>query len=125
MRLQGEPGSGVLWSKDDAYARVFGLEHPRRVCGVGFGITPSGRSATNASQFTLTPLLPSKTTQRISELENNSSRLTEQLAQVQEQLAQSVARHQESKARHQQQMAEVMTRMNAMFAQLTGNALDM
>ena len=49
MRLQGEPGSGVLWSKDDAYARVFGLEQPGRVCGVGHGITPSGRSATNAS----------------------------------------------------------------------------
>ena len=105
MRLQGEPGNGVLWSKDDAYARVFGPEHPRRVCGVGFGITPSGRSATNASQFTLTPLLPSKTTQRISELENNSSRLTEQLAQVQEQLSQSEARHQESETRHQEQLS--------------------
>ena len=28
MRLRGEPGStsGILWSKDNAYARVFGLE---------------------------------------------------------------------------------------------------
>ena len=102
MRLQGEPGSGVLWSKDNAYAWVFGPEHPRRVCGVGFRITPSGRNATNASQFTLTPSLPSKTNQRISELENNSSRLTEQLAQVQEQLSRSEARHQESETRHQE-----------------------
>ena len=132
MRLQGQTGSGILWSKDDAYARVFGPERPRRVHGMGHGITPFGRSATNASQFTSTPSLPTRTTQRISELENNSSRLTEQLAQVQKQLAQSVARHQESEARyqqsearHQQQMAEVMTRMNAMFAQLTGNAPDM
>ena len=105
MRLQGEPGSGVLWSKDDAYARVFGIECPGRVRGVGFGITQSGRSATNASQFTSTPSLPSKTTQRISELENNSSRLTEQLAQVQEQLSQSEARHQESETRHQEQLS--------------------
>nr|XP_023897328.1 uncharacterized protein LOC112009219 [Quercus suber] len=62
MRLQGELGSGVLWSKDDAYARVFGTEHPGRVHGVGFGITPSGRSDTNLSQFTSTPSSSSRTT---------------------------------------------------------------
>ncbi|KAL4616120.1 hypothetical protein ACB092_07G176100 [Castanea dentata] len=108
MQLQGEIGSGVLWSKNDAYARVFGPERPGRVRGVGFGITPSRRSATNASQFTLTPSSSiSRTAQRISELENNSTVLREPLAQVQEQLSQS-------EARHQQQMAEVMTCMNAM-----------
>ncbi|XP_065623621.1 uncharacterized protein LOC136064984 [Quercus suber] len=80
MRLQGELGSGVLWSKDDAYAWVFGLERHGRVRGVGFGITPSGRSATNNSQVTSTSLSSSKTTQRISALENNSSILREQLA---------------------------------------------
>ncbi|KAL0009316.1 hypothetical protein SO802_010818 [Lithocarpus litseifolius] len=62
MRLRGEPGSGVLWSNDDVYARVLGPERPGHVRGVGLGITPSGRSATNASQFTSTPLLPSRTT---------------------------------------------------------------
>ena len=55
MRLQGQTGSGILWSKDDAYARVFGSERPGCVREVGFGITPSRRSATNASQFTSTP----------------------------------------------------------------------
>ena len=42
VRLRGEPGStsGILWSKDDAYARVFGPECPGRVRRVGFGITP-------------------------------------------------------------------------------------
>ena len=129
IRLQGEPGSGVLWSKDDVYVQVFGPKHPGRVRGVGFGITPSGKSAMNASQFTSTPSLPSKTTQRISKLENNSSRLTKQLAQVQEQLSLSEARHQEQlshiEARHQQQMAEVMTCMNAMFAQLSQGACDL
>ncbi|KAL0004265.1 hypothetical protein SO802_011826 [Lithocarpus litseifolius] len=35
MRLQGELGSGVLWSIDDAYAWVFGLESPGRVYGGG------------------------------------------------------------------------------------------
>ena len=112
MRLRGEPGStsGVLWSKDDAYARVFGPERPGRVRGVGFGITPSGRSVTNASQFTSTPSSSTRTTQRFLELENNNSIIREQLAQVQDQLAQSEARHQEqqqqAEARHQQQLAK-------------------
>ena len=87
VRLQGEPSSGILCSTNDVYAQVFGPEHSGHVRGVGLGIIPSRRSAINASQFTLTLSLPSRTTQRISELENNSSRLTEQLAQVQEQLA--------------------------------------
>lgn len=82
MRLQGKPGRGVLWSKDDAYARVFGPERLGWVRGVGFGITPSGRSIINASQFTSTPSSSSRTTQRISEWENNFSILREQLAQV-------------------------------------------
>ncbi|KAK9985059.1 hypothetical protein SO802_034584 [Lithocarpus litseifolius] len=84
MRLQGELGNGILWSKDDAYALVFGLERPGRVRGVGFGITPSGRSATNLSQFTSTPSSLSRTSQRISELETS---LREKLAHVQEQLS--------------------------------------
>ncbi|XP_023910652.1 uncharacterized protein LOC112022321 [Quercus suber] len=92
MRLQGELGGGVLRSKDDVYAQVFGPERPGRVRGVGFGITPYGRSATNLSQITSTPLSSSRTTQRISELKTS---LKEQLAQVQEQLSQLEARHQE------------------------------
>ena len=56
IRLQREVGNGILWSKDDAYARVIGRrERLGRVHGVGFGITPSGTSATNYSQFTSTP----------------------------------------------------------------------
>ena len=56
IRLQREVGNGILWSKDDAYARVIGRrECLGRVHGVGFGITPSGTSATNYSQFTSTP----------------------------------------------------------------------
>ena len=62
IQLQGELGSGVLWSKDDAYAQVFGPECPGRVHEVGFGITPSGRSAINLSQFTSTPSSSSRTT---------------------------------------------------------------
>ena len=122
VRLQGEPSSGILWSPNDVYAQVFGRERSGRVRGVGLGITPSGRSATNASQFTSTPSLPSRTSQRILELESNSARLTEQLAQVHEQLAQSEARQRESEAR-QQQMAEVIARMDSMFAQLAGSSV--
>ena len=44
MRLQGQTGSGILWSKDNAYAQVFSLERPGRVRGMGLGINPSGRS---------------------------------------------------------------------------------
>ena len=72
MRLRGEPGStsGVLWSKDNAYGQVFGPERHEHVHGVGFGITPSGRSVTNASQFTSTTSSSTITTQRVLELES-------------------------------------------------------
>ena len=131
VRLQGEIGSGILWSKDDAYAWVMGRpERPGCVRGVGFGITPLGRSATNLSQFTSTPSSSSRTTQRMLELETSHEELREQLAQSREELAkhrvelaQSEARHREelaqSKARHQAQMAEVMTSMRDMFNQLS------
>ena len=79
VRLQGEIGNGILWSNDDAYAQVMGcLECPGHVCGVGFGITPSG-SATNKSQFVLTPS-SSRGNQRMSELETSHDELKEQLA---------------------------------------------
>ena len=77
MRLQGELGSGILWFKDDVYARVFGLERLERVRGVGFGIISSRRSATNLSRFTSTLSSSSRTIQRISEFETS---LREELA---------------------------------------------
>ena len=40
MQLQGELGDGILWSKDDAYAWVIGLERFGCVRGVGFGRIP-------------------------------------------------------------------------------------
>ena len=64
-------------------------------------------------------------TQRFLELENNNALIREQLAQVQDQLAQSEVRHQkqqqQAKARHQQQLDATLTRMNAMFAQLSSD----
>ena len=77
MRLQGELASGILWSKEDVYARVFGLKRLERVRGVGFEIIPSRRSATNLSQFTSTLSSSSRTIQRISEFETS---LREELA---------------------------------------------
>ena len=73
IRLHGEIGNGILWSKDDAYARVIGLpERAGHVRGVGFGITPLGRSARNASQFTSTTTpSSSRTHERMSELETS------------------------------------------------------
>ena len=37
MRLQGELGGGILWSKEDVYAQVMGPQHSGRLCRVGFG----------------------------------------------------------------------------------------
>ncbi|KAL4633406.1 hypothetical protein ACB092_04G120600 [Castanea dentata] len=135
MRLEGEIGSGILWSRDDAYARVMDRpERPGRVRGVGFGITPSGRSATNNSLFTSSPSSSTRTTQRISGLETSHEELREQLTQLQarhrEELAQSDARHKEdltqsearhreelaqSEARHKQQLDELRNSMREMF----------
>ena len=62
VALQGKLHGGILWSKDDAYARVIGLESFGCVRGVGFGPSPSGRSGANLSRFILTPLPSSETT---------------------------------------------------------------
>ena len=132
IRLHGEIGNGILWSNDDAYARVMGCpERPGRVRGVGFGITPSGRSARNASQFTSTSTpSSSRTHERMSELETSHEELREALAQSREELAicrgevaQSETRHREelaqSEARHQARMSEMMASMKTMFASLS------
>ena len=132
IRLHGEIGNGILWSKDDAYARVIGLdERPGRVRGVGFGITPSGRSAKNASQFTSTTTpLSSRTHERMSDLETSHEELREALAKSREELAicrgevaQSEARHREemaeAEARAQARMVEMMASMKTMFASLS------
>ena len=120
IRLQGEISSGILWPKYDAYAQVMG--HPKcpgRVRRVGFGITPSGRSATNLSQFTSTPSLSSRTTQRMLELETSHEELREQLAQSKEELTKHREELAQFDARHQAQMVEVMTSMRDMFNQLS------
>ena len=111
------------------------------VRGVGFGITPSRRSATSYSQFTLT-LSSSRAHQRMLELETSHEELREQLAQSREELAkhreevaQSEARHREelakhreeqvqSETRHQAQMAEMMTSMRGIFEQLSQEMHD-
>ena len=132
IRLHGEIGNGILWSNDDAYARVMGRpEHLGRVRGVGFGITPLGRSARNASQFTSTSTpSSSRTHERMSDLEMSHEELREALAQSREELAicrgevaQSKTRHREelaqSEARHQAQMAKMMASMKTMLEQLS------
>ena len=58
--LQGEHHEGILWSKDDAFAQVMGVERCGRVLGVGFGPTPSGRSGSNLPCYTLIPPLSSE-----------------------------------------------------------------
>ncbi|XP_030945976.1 uncharacterized protein LOC115970486 [Quercus lobata] len=132
IRLHGEIGNGILWSNDDAYARVIGRpERAGRVRGVGFGITPSGRNARNASQFTSTSTpSSSRTHERMLELETSHEELREALAKSREELAicreevaQSEARHREelaqSEVRHQARMVEMMASMKTMFAALS------
>ena len=101
------------------------------VRGVGFGITPSRRSARNESQFTSTSTpSSSRIDERMSELETSHEELREALAQSREELAicrgevaQSETRHREelaqSEARHQARMAEMMASMKTMFASLS------
>ena len=99
------------------------LEHPGCVRGLGFGITPSGRSATNYSQFTST-LSTSRTQQRMLELETSHDELREQLAQSREELAKHREEVAQSEARHQAQMAKMMTLMRGMFEQLSQGMHD-
>ena len=78
--LQGERREGILWSKDDVFAQVMGVERCGRVRGVGFGPTPPGRSGSNLSCYTLTPSSSSETTHRMTKLENSHQTLRDQLA---------------------------------------------
>ena len=124
--LQGESSGGILWSKDDSFARVMGPERSGRVRGVGFGQTPSGRSGTTISQYILTPPPSNETTQRITQLEIAFACMKEQLAQLdarhEEQLAQLEARHQEQlaqfNARLQEELAQFNARLQEKLAQL-------
>ena len=79
--LQGERHVGILWSTDDAFARVMGKERCGRVLGVGFGPTPTGKSGANLP--CLTGPLSCETAHRMTELENS----------LKDQLAQSEQRH--------------------------------
>ena len=36
-QLQGESSGGILWSKDDAFTQLMGLERSGQVRGMGFG----------------------------------------------------------------------------------------
>ena len=95
--LRGERGEGILWSKDDAYAQVMSVERCGRVHGMGFGPTSSGRSGSNLSCYTSTPLSSSKTTHRITELETSLGSVMDQLSHLEE--------------RHQEQLAKLDARL--------------
>ena len=124
--LQGESSGGILWSKDDLFARVMGPERSGHVRGVGFGQTPSGRSGTTISQYISTPPPSNETTQRITQLEIAFASMKEQLAQLdarhEEQLAQLEARHQKEltqfNAMLQEELAQFNARLQEKLAQL-------
>ena len=45
-QLQSFDTSGsIAWSSDDVYAKVMGKDRKGRICGVGFGPSPSARSS--------------------------------------------------------------------------------
>ncbi|KAL0003880.1 hypothetical protein SO802_011441 [Lithocarpus litseifolius] len=112
--LRGEHGEGILWSKNDVFAQVMGAERCGRLRGVGFGPTPSGRSGSNLSCYTLTSSSSSETTHRITELETS-------LASVMDQLSRSEERHQENLAQalaqsdawHEEQLTEALAQSDA------------
>ena len=66
--LRGKCGEGIQWSKYDAFAQVMGAELYGHIRGVGFGPTQSGRSGSNLSCYTSTPLLLSETAHWITKL---------------------------------------------------------
>ena len=90
------------------------------VRGVGFGPTPSGRSGSNLSCYTLTPPSSSKTTHRITELETSLGSVMDQLSHSEErhqkQLAKLDARHKEqlaeADAQHKEQLAKALSQSN-------------
>ena len=95
------------------HAQVMGHpERPEHVRGVGFGITPSGKSGTNYSQFTST-LSSSRTHQRMSELETSHEELREELAQYREELAKHGEEVAQSEARHREELAQSKARHQA------------
>ena len=119
-----------------------GAERCGRVRGVGFRPTPSGRSGSNLSCYTLTPPSSSETTHRITELETSLGSVMDQLSHLEErhqkqlakldarhkeQLAEADAQHKEqlakalaqSDAKHKEQMAEMMLHMRDMLAQFS------
>ena len=102
--LQGERHAGILWSTDDAFAQVMGKERCRRVRGVGFGPTPTGRSGANLPCLTGPSF--SETAHWMTELENS----------LRDQLAQSEQRHQEAIAtlhtQHKEEIAERLAEAN-------------
>ena len=127
--LQGERHVGILWSTDDAFARVMGKECCGRVLGVGFGPTPTGKSGANLP--CLTGPLSCETAHQMIELENS---LMDQLAQseqrhqeviaalhsqhkeeITKRLAESNARHEQQITKSKQQMDECLAGVKAML----------
>ena len=47
LQLDDTSGS-IAWAPDDVFAKVMGKERKGRICGVGFGPSPSGRSSKSA-----------------------------------------------------------------------------
>ncbi|KAL0009601.1 hypothetical protein SO802_011103 [Lithocarpus litseifolius] len=103
--LQVERHEGILWAKDDAFAQVMGAERSGRVRGVGFGPTPSGRSGSNLPCYTLTPPSSTKTTHRMTSLENSHQSLRDELAQSKQKHKEEIV---ELHAKHKEQIAEAL-----------------
>ena len=76
-----------------------GAERYGRVRGVGFGPTPSRRSGSNLSHYTLTPPSSSKTTHWIAKLEILLASVIDQLSHLEE--------------RHQENLAQALAQSNA------------
>ncbi|KAL0004202.1 hypothetical protein SO802_011763 [Lithocarpus litseifolius] len=137
--LEGERREGILWAKDDAFAQVMGAERSRRVRGVGFGPTLSGRNGANLPCYTLTPPSSTETAHRKMSLENSHQSLRDELAQSEqkhkEEIAELYAKHKEkiaealseakrqSDAQHKEHMDEMMSSMRAMLCE-GGELLD-
>ena len=78
-QLQSDTSGSIAWALDDVFAKVMGKERKGRICGVGFGPSPSGQS----SKSSLTNLQIRSSQSRDDEI----AQLKASLAEMQEKLS--------------------------------------
>lgn len=48
--LEENSSGSITWSPNDIYSQVMGKERHGRICGIGFGLTPSNYSGSTSNK---------------------------------------------------------------------------